>query len=73
MKEWYHSDTDEVNGLILLIFSYDFAFGVCVDNDVFTLGLTPDIPSLWSNDILSILHLHGGNKIMSHSFMTLNQ
>ena len=29
--------------------------------------------SLWSNDILSILHLHGGNKIMSHSFMTLKQ
>ena len=25
--------------------------------------------SLWSNDILSILHLYGGNKIALHSFM----
>jgi hypothetical protein len=25
--------------------------------------------SVWSNDIFSILHLHGGNKIMSRSFM----
>ena len=29
--------------------------------------------SVWSNDILSISYLHGGNKVMSHTFMTLKQ
>ena len=37
------------------------------------LDVVNSYSSLWSNDILSILHLHGGNKIMSHSFMTLKQ
>ena len=58
---------------------FDLDFTVCRDCEAVMfyggnvlkdmLDVVNSYSSLWLNDILSISYLHGGNKIMSHSFM----